>query len=133
MPSPDPSELASVPLFESLSPAELAELAGWFEVRDVAVGVRLVGEGATGYSFFVIGDGRVAVTARGTELATLGPGDFFGEAALLQAGRRTATVTTTAPSRIFVLFGNDFARLKARHRGVAAEFEATMRQRLGSA
>ena len=131
MPIAGPSDLASVPLFGSLSESERAEVASLFEVKEVGPGVRLVGEGTTGNAFFVIGAGEVAVSAGGLELATLGPGDFFGELALLRAGRRTATVTTTAPSRIFVLFRHDFVRMQAAHPRVAAELEAAVRQRLG--
>ena len=131
MPSADTSDLAAVPLFASLSEAELAEVAALFEVKDVRAGVRLVGEGTTGHSFFLIQDGEVSVSADGAEVATLGAGDFFGEVALLAGGRRTATVTTTAPTRVLVLFGNDLARLRTRHPGVAAEIDAAMRARLG--
>lgn len=126
----DPSVLASLPLFESLSDLELAEVASWFEVREVEAGVRLIGEGATGYSFFVIGDGEVAITAQGDEMAILGAGEFFGEVALLGTGRRTATVTTTKSSRMLVLFGNDFTRLRTTFPAIAAELERAMRQRL---
>ena len=131
MPSADTSDLAAVPLFASLSENELAEIAGLFEVKDVRAGVRLVGEGTTGHSFFLIQDGEVSVSADGAEVGTLGPGDFFGEVALLAGGRRTATVATTAPTRVLVLFGNDLARLRTRHPGVAAEIDAAMRERLG--
>ncbi len=130
MPGADPTELAPLPLFDSLSEPERAEVAAWFEAREVAAGVKLVGEGTTGHSFFVIRDGEVAVTADGDEIATLGSGDFFGEVALVAAGRRTATVTTTKPSRLLVLFGNDFTRLRTRYPAVAAELEATMERRL---
>ena len=130
MPGPAPSDLASLPLFGSLSDSELAEVAGWFEVREVGAGVRLAGEGATGYSFFVIDAGEVAVTAQGDELATLRAGDFFGEVALLGEGRRTATVTTRTPSTMLVLFGLDFSRLRSRFPAIAAELEAAMQQRL---
>lgn len=130
MPVADPSVLASLPLFESLSDLELAEVATWFEVREVEAGVRLVGEGATGYSFFVIGHGEVAVTAQGDQIAILRAGDFFGEVALLGTGRRTATVTTTTTSRMLVLFGNDFARLRTTFPAVAAGLETAMKQRL---
>jgi voltage-gated potassium channel len=130
VPGADPSDLASLPLFRSLSDAELAEVAGWFEVKEVGTGVRLVGEGTTGYSFFVIAAGEAAVTAHGDEIATLRAGDFFGELALLGAGRRTATVTTTNPSRMLVLFGNDFTRVRTRFPAVAAELEAAMQRRL---
>jgi CRP-like cAMP-binding protein len=125
-----PSELASLPLFASLSPSELDEVARWFEVKEVGAGVRLVGEGATGHSFFVICRGEAAVTSHGEEIATLGPGDFFGELALLETGRRTATVSTTEPSRVLVLFGSDFDRLQSRHPAVAAELETALDRRL---
>jgi voltage-gated potassium channel len=126
----DPNDLSSLPLFDSLSDAELTEVAAWFEVRELGAGVKLVGEGATGHSFFVLGEGEVTVTVDGDEIATLGSGDFFGELALLSAGRRTATVTTTKPSRVLVLFGTDFARLRTRYAAIAAELEATMQRRL---
>ena len=130
VPTAAPSDLATVPLFASLSESELSEVAGWFEVKEVGAGCQLVGEGATGYAFFVISDGGAAVTFRDGNDVELGPGDFFGEIALLGSLRRTATVTTTKPSRILVLFGNDFARLHNGYPGVAAELENTLRLRL---
>jgi CRP-like cAMP-binding protein len=130
LPPADPSDLASLPLFKSLSEPELAKVAAWFELREVAAGVRLVGEGATGNSFFVICDGELTVAAHGEEFATLRAGDFFGEMALLGAGRRTATVTTVTPSRMLVMFGNDFTRFRATYPAVTAELDATMQRRL---
>jgi CRP-like cAMP-binding protein len=130
VPAPRPSDLAVVPLFESLSESELAEIAPWFEVKDVGPGARLAGEGATGYSFFVVGEGELEVTAQGRRVASLGPGDFFGEMALLGAGRRKATVTTTSPSRVLVLFGNDFRQLQEIHPDTTTRIEAARRSRL---
>jgi len=130
VPGAAPSDLAPLPFFGSLSDSELAEVAAWFEVREVVAGVRLVGEGATGYSFFVICDGEVVVTAHGDAIARLGAGEFFGELALLGTGRRTAAVATTTPSRLLVLFGSDFTRLRARFPAIAAELEAAMQRRL---
>jgi voltage-gated potassium channel len=130
MPAASPSDLAAVPLFQSLSDMELAEIAGWFEVKEVGAGVRLAGEGTTGYSFFVLADGGAAVTAAGRDVASLGPGDFFGEMALLGPGRRQATVTTTSPTRVLVLFGEDFRRLQARHPDITARLDAVMQVRL---
>ena len=126
----DPSDLVSLPLFDSLSELELAEVAAWFEARDVRAGVQLVGEGTTGTSFFVICAGEVVVTDHAEEIAKLGPGDFFGEVALIGAVRRTATVTTTEPSRLLVLFGNDFNRLRTAYPDVAAQLETTMQRRV---
>jgi CRP-like cAMP-binding protein len=130
MPTASPADLAAIPLFAALSESELAELAGWFEAKDVSPGVRLVGEGATGYSFFVVSSGEAAVTAGGEQIASLGAGDFFGEMALLGPGRRKATVTTASPARVLVLFGTDFRRLQASHPDITDKIEAAMGKRL---
>jgi voltage-gated potassium channel len=127
----DPSDLVALPLFDSLTEPEQAEVAAWFEVREVDAGVKLVGEGATGHSFFLLSEGEVTVTAGGDAIATLEAGDYFGEVALLGELRRTATVTTTKPSRLLVLFGTDFTRLRTRYPAIAAELEAMMERRLG--
>ena len=63
------SDLADVPLFASLTDSERAEIAAWFEVKSVAAGVRLVGEGTTGSTFFVLTQGEVVVTANGELIA----------------------------------------------------------------
>jgi CRP-like cAMP-binding protein len=123
-------DLAGIPLFDALEPDELAAIAPWFEVQEVSPGVNLTGEGASGYSFFVLSDGTASVTIDGTEANTLGPGDFFGELAILGDGRRTATVTTTSPARLLVLFGTEFRRLQEDHPGLAAQIEAGVRARL---
>jgi CRP-like cAMP-binding protein len=125
------SDLADVPLFASLSDSERAEIAAWFEVKEVAAGVRLVGEGTTGSTFFVLARGDVVVTANGELIASLGPTDFFGELALLGEGRRTATVTTTSEARVLVLFGDDFRRLRTTYPEIASEIDAAMLRRLG--
>ena len=122
--------LATVPLFESLSEEERRELAGWFDVQTTSRGVKLAGEGAAGYSFFVILEGSAEVTEDGTVLAELAAGDFFGEMAILGDGRRVATVTTTSPARVLVMFGTEFRRLEQERPEIAAKIEESMRRRL---
>jgi CRP/FNR family transcriptional regulator, cyclic AMP receptor protein len=124
-----PADLAPVPLFASLSEEELEAVACWFEPKSASAGVRLAGEGAPGYSFFVLAEGSAAVTANGNDVATLGPGDFFGEIAILGDGRRTATVTTTSAARLFVMFGAEFRRLQQAHPDIAGRLEAAMAER----
>ena len=123
-------ELSAIPLFSSLSDADLMELTKWFDVRTAREGVRLTGEGAAGYSFFILTQGGAVVTSEGEDLATLGPGDFFGEIAILGNGRRTATVTTTSPARLLVMFGTEFRELQQAQPGIAARIEDAMRQRV---
>jgi cAMP-dependent protein kinase regulator len=123
------ADLAGIPIFRGLDETQLSELASWFAVKEVSPGVRLVGEGASGYSFFVLHDGEAKVTAGGDEVATLGAGDFFGEFALLGEGRRVASVTTSAPSTVLILFGTEFRRLQQQHPEIGAAIEAAMRER----
>jgi voltage-gated potassium channel len=59
----------------------------------------------------------------------LGPGDYFGEVAILGDGRRSATVTTTSPARVLVLFGTEFRRLQQEHPEIAARLEAVATER----
>jgi CRP-like cAMP-binding protein len=122
-------DLIAHPLFAGLAEPELRTLAAWFEARSVGPGVRLVGEGASGYSFFLLADGAARVTVGDTEIATLGAGDFFGEFALLGEGRRQATVTTTTDAKVLVLFGTDFRRLQQAHPAIAEKIEVAMRAR----
>lgn len=121
-------ELAEIPLFESLSEASLRRLAPWFEATTAGEGVRLIGEGAVGYSFFILAEGGAVVTSEDATLADLRPRDFFGEVAILGDGRRSATVTTTSPSKLFVMFGTEFRQLQEAHPDIAAQIEEAMRQ-----
>ena len=123
-------DIASVPLFKPLDDDQLGELASWFHAQNAGEGVRLVGEGAHGYTFFILMEGAAAVTSDGESLATLGPGDFFGEIAILGDGRRTATVTSTSPVRLLVMFGTEFRRLEAAHPEIAARLTEAMEARV---
>jgi CRP-like cAMP-binding protein len=125
----DAEKLSNLPLFASLDGAALHQLAAWFEARSVSAGVELTGQGAPGYSFFVLADGAAAVTSGDAMVAQLGPGDFFGEGAIVGGGRRSATVTTTAPSEVLVMFGTEFRRLQQAQPGVAAAIEEIARER----
>jgi len=70
------ADLATLPLFNSLDDEQLRELATWFHLQSQTEGRQLVGEGAPGYTFFILTDGTAVVTSEGESLATLGPGDF---------------------------------------------------------
>ncbi len=120
-------DLAAVPLFAGLEPDERATLAEWFEVQNVSAGVKLIGEGAPGYSFFILREGTATVTIDRIEVRTLEPGDFFGELAILGDGRRTATVTTASPVRVLVLFGTEFRLLQQEYPELAAQIESRLR------
>ena len=125
--------LLAVPLFSTLSEDELAALAGRFEERDARTGTRLTTEGASGYTFFVIESGTVEVARDGSVVTTLGPGDFFGEAAILSGERRNATITSTADTQLLVMFGTDFRILEREWPSIAERIVQTMATRTQAA
>jgi CRP/FNR family transcriptional regulator, cyclic AMP receptor protein len=105
--------LARCPFFAGLSRGELIELAKVTEDMEVDEGKALTREGKSGSEFFVIVEGEVSVTKDGAEIRRLGPGDFFGEIALLEDRPRTATVTAATPLRFFVLTRQAFRSMLA--------------------
>jgi CRP-like cAMP-binding protein len=127
---PEPAALAAVPLFASLGEEELERVAAWMETRRADAGERLVSEGATGYSFFVLQDGTASVTRDGQELTTLGPGDFFGELAITGDGRRTATVTATSSVTVAAMFGSQFRLLEHDYPDTAERIKRAAAERL---
>lgn len=126
----DVSRIREVPLFAELSEDELAATAEKLSERHVAAGDRLSTEGGAGYFFFVIESGTVDVAHGDDVVATLGPGDFFGEAAILETTRRTATVTATSDLMALEMFGADLAVLNAQSPSVHAAIENAMAERL---
>jgi CRP-like cAMP-binding protein len=107
----DPARLDEIPLFADLDDPQRAAVADRFEERHVEAGEHLSHEGGAGYFFFVIESGAATVSRDGETLTEFGPSDFFGEAAIFKTRRRTATVTTTAPTMVLAMFGADFAKL----------------------
>jgi CRP-like cAMP-binding protein len=104
-------ELKNVPLFSGLSQRQLKHLARGFRERDVKSGAALIREGEKGgISFFVIVDGTATASVNGREVKQLGPGDYFGELALISESVRSATVTADGPMRCLVMGFWDFRR-----------------------
>ena len=100
-----------VPLFSQCSKRELAQIAGIADEIDLREGKVLIREGERGREFFVLLDGSAEVTKGGRRVNTLGPGDFFGEIALVSNSARTATVTATSPVYTLVITERSFRRL----------------------
>ena len=87
--------LRSVSLFADLDDRELSQVALLFKQRRFTAGDTIVKEGADGAAFFLIESGEATVTVRGVERAGLGPGDHFGEIALIDEDVRSATISAT--------------------------------------
>ena len=85
--------LAGVGLFSELSKRELKDVAGSMQELRCSAGREVVAAGKRGAAFFIITEGKAAVIRAGKEVATLGPGDYFGEVALVTGGERNASVT----------------------------------------
>ena len=103
--------LRGVPLFADCNDDELAQIAALTRARHAEDGTILVTEGEPGGDFYVIVDGRAAVSVDGGVVAELGPGSFFGEMALLDGGERVATVTAVGPLELLTLARDDFNRM----------------------
>ena len=93
MARPSADTIANVPLFSDLEPRELERIADSFKERRYGAGESIASAGKSGAGFFVIGEGTASVTVGGDQRATLGPGDYFGEIALIDEGARTASLT----------------------------------------
>lgn len=98
-------------LFAKCTKAELIEVALSAGEREAPEGDRLTQEGRRGREFFVLIEGAVAVRRGGRKLADLGPGDWFGEIAILTYKPRTATVTAISPVRLLVISDHAFRRV----------------------
>jgi CRP-like cAMP-binding protein len=93
MANADKNLVQQVPLFSGLSGKELSSIANLLRARTVPAGSEVVTEGRGGAGFFVIESGTAQVSVEGKPVRTLGPGDHFGEIALLTDSVRTATIT----------------------------------------
>lgn len=103
--------LRGVPLFAELSQRQLKRLATDFRERRIKEGTSIVRQDEmSGIGFFVITEGVAAVEIDGREVATLGPGDHFGELALISEGLRTATIRAVTPLQCLEITFWDFRR-----------------------
>ena len=108
--------LAAMPLFAGLQPGELDALAARLEEQELPAGALVVRQGEPGDRFYLVREGDLVVSVTNEQrqpqpIARLGPGEYFGEIALLRDQPRSATVATLTPTRLFVLRKDDFDAL----------------------
>lgn len=113
--------LSKVPLFAGLGSKDLREVSRLADEVTVRAGKVLTKEGTSAEEFFIILDGTVAINRGGRHLRDLGPGDFFGELAMLGRIPRTASATASTPARLLVVGHREFLSLLADHPSIQAK------------
>jgi CRP-like cAMP-binding protein len=110
--------LSKVPLFASCVPKEMAAIGQLADEVSVPAGKVIAQEGSAAHEFFVIVDGSVDISKKGKVVRTLGPGEFFGELAMLGKVARTATATAATPTSLLVMAHREFTTLLVDHPGI---------------
>ena len=103
--------MATVPLFSRCGRGELSKIAKVADEIDLRPGKVLTQQGARGREFFIILEGSADVRQNERALKPMGPGDFLGEIALIDHGRRTASATAETDCRLLVLGHREFHSL----------------------
>ncbi|HEV2785155.1 MAG TPA: cyclic nucleotide-binding domain-containing protein [Solirubrobacteraceae bacterium] len=126
----DERGLKELPLFSGLGRRERKRIAPLVEQVEVEEGREIVRQGEVAHELFVIEEGTARVSRDGAPVADLGPGDFFGEIALLdEERRRTSTVVATSPMRLAVLHGRHVRVLDRELPEVSSQIHAAIEQR----
>ena len=126
-------QLANVPLFSALSKRDLQRVAKASDEVSIDAGRVLVEQGRTGHEFFLILDGEAVIRRNNRKIATLGPGQYFGELAILDRGPRSASVIANTDMRVLVLGQREFVGVLDSIPGMASKLLTTMAQRLREA
>jgi MFS family permease len=124
--------LTRLPLFAPLPPATIEHLARSLQPLRVKAGEQIVREGEPGDRFYVVASGEVEVAAEGKALRSLGPGEYFGEIALLRPVPRTATVIAREDSELLTLDRDEFVGAVTGHPESREAADAVIGARLGS-
>ncbi len=122
--------LADLPLFDGLSKRQLGKIAGLGVARRLPPLTSIVTKGDTGDSFFVIITGEAVVRRPGRRNVPLGPGDFFGEMALLDGAPRTATVEATSEVEVMLIPRSAFRKMLRSEPAIAVKMLETLAARL---
>jgi CRP-like cAMP-binding protein len=126
--------LERIPLFQGLPHGDLERVARSFKERRFGAGDTVASEGSGGVGFFVIGEGTASVNVHGDSRAQLGPGDYFGEIALIDdQARRTATIIADTDLTCYGLTSWDFRPLVETNAEIAWKLLQVMAKRLREA
>jgi CRP/FNR family transcriptional regulator, cyclic AMP receptor protein len=125
--------LQRVPLFAELDPRELERLSGSFKERTFDAGQSVAAEGEGGAGFFVIESGEAVVKVHDEERGRLGPGDYFGDIAMIDQGDRTASIEAVSELKCYGLTFWDFRPLVESDARIAWPLLQAMAKRLRAA
>ena len=133
MTAPTMAELREVPLFSTLDDIQLQVVAGFLTTASYRSGRSIVREGEVGYEFFVMKSGQADVTQGARVLRLLGPGEFFGEIAIVSGdGKRTATVSARTSVEVWAMLGTSFRQLQVQDPEVAQRLSDAIDKRLSN-
>jgi CRP/FNR family transcriptional regulator, cyclic AMP receptor protein len=127
---PKVKRLAQVQLFSGCSKRDLARIAALSNEVEIAAGTVLMTQGDIGHEAFVIEEGNARATIDGQEGRLMGPGECFGEMALLHSAPRSATVTAESDMKLVVLGSREFWTLLEDVPSVALKVLAAVGERL---
>jgi CRP-like cAMP-binding protein len=124
------ARLAAISLFAGLDEAALNAVAARASEVAVEAGQPLAVEGDFGHALYAIESGSAEVRSDGQVVRVLGPGDVFGEVAVLASGRRTASVVAATPLRAIALFKRDVWALERRAPAAAERLRSLIAERV---
>lgn len=133
MAGPSVELLQRIPLFAELERRELERLSGSFKERTFAAGDQVASEGGGAAGFFVIESGEAVVRVHGDERGRLGPGDYFGDIAMIDQGERTASIEAQSDLKCYGLTFWDFRPLVESDARIAWPLLQAMAKRLRAA
>lgn len=112
-----------------MSKDERSDLGKLVEEYEEPQGTTLVGQGDYGYEFIVIEEGTVEVVRDGKRIDTMGPGDFFGEAALSSGALRNASIVATSPVKILALSAHNIRVVRDQMPALAEQIDLAAAER----
>ena len=122
--------LKRVPLFADLDDRELQQIASSMRERKFRTGDTVTQEGAGGVGFFVVQEGEADVTVAGEARGSVGPGDYFGEIALINESPRTATITARTDMVCYGMTPWDFRPLVESNSAIAWKLLTAMSEKM---
>jgi len=122
--------LARVPIFANCTPSEISAIAAVAQEHPFDAGQIIVTQGTPGQAFYMVLSGRVEIVRDGRSFGSFGPGDFFGEMALLDQAPRSATIHALEATRCLMLSSWDFKALLEKHPSIAIKLLEVLSRRL---